>query len=101
MAILNLRKIEGDAMENFRKITEEIKNLLEKKNHDYGEIWRDLRVSSMTDLILMKLERLRTIEKNAYAVSEFSEQAESSYKDIVNYSIFCMILISEGIDPLS
>lgn len=100
MGIYNLdhREHQEDMMLGFKRIIKDIRTLLLKKNHDYGEAWRDLRISSMTDLVLQKLFRLRQIETNNYRVS-VSEQAKSSYEDIVNYSIFCLILIQEGSDP--
>ncbi len=72
----------------------EVRNLLIKKNHDYGEAWRSMRVSSMTDLILMKLLRIRSIEDNLGKV-EVSEDIDAGFRDIINYAIFAMILLSE------
>jgi hypothetical protein len=66
------------------------KALLENKNHDYGEAWRDMRVSSMTDIILMKLFRVKQIEDNA-GVTIVSEGIEANYQDMINYSVFCLI----------
>lgn len=68
--------------------------LLEAKNHDYGEAWRDMRISSMTDLILMKLLRIRQIEENE-GKTIASEGLEANYQDIVNYSIFALIKLQE------
>ena len=101
MALLQMEKCtEGSTDdEKFSKIVEEIKNLLGKKNHDYGEAWREMRISTITDFILVKLLRLRQIENNDYAVIA-SEQAHASYQDIVNYSIFALVLIEEGSDPM-
>jgi hypothetical protein len=64
--------------------------LLENKNHDYGEAWRDMRVSSMTDIILMKLFRVKQIEDNA-GKTIVSEGIEANYQDMINYSVFCLI----------
>jgi hypothetical protein len=66
------------------------KGLLENKNHDYGEAWRDMRVSSMTDIILMKLYRVKQIEDNA-GKTIVSEGIEANYQDMINYSVFCLI----------
>jgi hypothetical protein len=66
------------------------KALLENKNHDYGEAWRDMRVSSMTDIILMKLFRVKQIEDNA-GITIVSEGIEANYQDMINYSVFCLI----------
>lgn len=64
--------------------------LMQKKNTDYGEVWRDMRVSSFTDLILTKLLRIKQIEDNM-GKTEVSEGAFSNYQDIMNYSIFALI----------
>jgi hypothetical protein len=64
--------------------------LLLAKNHDYGEAWREMRVSSMTDLILMKLLRTKQIEDNA-GRTLVSEGVDANYRDIVNYAVFCLI----------
>ena len=64
--------------------------LMLDKNHDYGEAWRDMRVSSMTDIILMKLFRVKQIEDNA-GITIVSEGIEANYQDMINYSVFCLI----------
>ena len=64
--------------------------LLENKNHDYGEAWRDMRVSSMTDIVLMKLFRVKQIEDNQGATL-VSEGIEANYQDMINYAVFCLI----------
>ncbi|MCF1751917.1 DUF1599 domain-containing protein [Mariniradius sediminis] len=66
------------------------KSLLENKNHDYGEAWRDMRVSSMTDIILMKLYRVKQIEDNQ-GRTLVSEGIEANYQDMINYAVFCLI----------
>ena len=72
--------------------TETIK-LLENKNHDYDEAWKDMRVSSMLDIILMKLYRTKQIENNK-GKTIISEGVKANYQDIINYSVFCLIKIS-------
>ena len=72
----------------------ETKELMLKKNHDYGEVWRDMRVSSMTDLILVKLLRIKQIEDNQ-GVTILSEGSLSNYQDIINYAIFALIKLEE------
>lgn len=69
-------------------------NLMLDKNHDYGEAWRLMRVSSMVDLILMKLRRIKQIEDND-GRTLISEGVEGGYMDIINYSIFCLIRLTE------
>ena len=64
--------------------------LLQNKNHDYGEAWRDMRVSSITDIILMKLLRVKQIEDNQ-GKTLASEGVKANYQDMINYSVFCLI----------
>lgn len=66
------------------------RSLLLDKNHDYGEAWRDMRVCSFTDLILMKLLRIKQIEDNA-GKTLVSEGVDAGYRDIINYSVFALI----------
>jgi hypothetical protein len=68
------------------------KSLMEAKNHDYGEAWREMRVSSLTDLILQKLLRVKQIEDNK-GKTLVSEGIDANYQDMINYSIFALILI--------
>lgn len=83
----------------YDKWVEVSKELMEDKNHDYGEAWRDMRVSSMTDLILMKLLRVKQIEENE-GQTIISEGLDANYLDIINYAIFALIKLSEK-DKLS
>ncbi|MEZ4684831.1 MAG: DUF1599 domain-containing protein [Bacteroidia bacterium] len=73
---------------------------LQAKNHDYGEAWRDMRVSSITDLILMKILRLKQIEDNA-GKTIASEGVDANYIDMLNYAVFALILLSEVRSPMS
>ena len=66
------------------------KDLMMDKNHDYGEAWRDMRVSSLTDLILMKILRVKQIEDNK-GKTIISEGIDANYFDMINYSVFAMI----------
>ena len=66
------------------------KDLMMDKNHDYGEAWRDMRVSSLTDLILQKLLRVKTIEDNK-GKTIVSEGIDANYQDMINYAVFAMI----------
>ena len=70
-------------------------DLMLDKNHDYGEAWRQMRISSMVDLILMKLRRIKQIEDNG-GVTIASEGVEGGYMDIINYSLFCLIRMTEN-----
>ena len=65
-----------------------------KKNHDYGEVWKEMRISSLTDLILQKLLRVKQIEDNK-GKTNVSEGIEANYQDIINYSVFALILLGE------
>lgn len=71
------------------------KKLMEDKNHDYGEAWREMRVSSLTDLILQKLLRVKQIEDNK-GKTLVSEGIDANYQDMINYSIFALILMKFG-----
>ncbi|NOY48676.1 FIG00651728: hypothetical protein [hydrothermal vent metagenome] len=66
------------------------KQLMQDKNHDYGEAWRDMRVSSLTDLILQKLLRVKQIEDNS-GKTIVSEGIDANYQDMVNYAVFALI----------
>ncbi len=66
------------------------KELMENKNHDYGEAWRDMRISSLTDLILQKLLRVKQIEDNK-GKTIVSEGIDANYQDMINYAVFAMI----------
>lgn len=68
------------------------KKLMEDKNHDYGEAWRDMRVSSLTDLIIQKLLRVKQIEDNK-GKTLVSEGIDANYQDMINYSVFALILM--------
>lgn len=70
------------------------KKLMEDKNHDYGEAWRDMRVSSLTDLILQKLLRVKQIENNE-GKTIVSEGIDANYQDMINYAVFALIHIHE------
>ena len=70
------------------------KELMENKNHDYGEAWRDMRVASLTDLILQKLLRVKQIEDNK-GKTIVSEGIDANYQDMINYAVFAMIHLSE------
>lgn len=71
------------------------KELMMRKNHDYGEAWRNMRINSYTDLILMKLKRIKQIEDNS-GKTIASEGIDANYLDIINYSVFAMIKIEFG-----
>ena len=69
------------------------KSLMEDKNHDYGEAWREMRISSLTDLILQKLLRVKQIEDNL-GETLVSEGIDANYQDMINYAIFALILMN-------
>ena len=77
-----------------RSYLEKAKNLMLNKNHDYGEAWRDMRVSSLTDLILMKILRVKQIEDNK-GNTIVSEGIDANYLDMINYSVFALIRLNE------
>ena len=98
MAIIQVRVIEIKdfdlnpdlAISLYDKYSKEAFDLMMKKNHDYGEAWRDMRVSSLTDLILMKILRVKQIEDNNGATL-ISEGIDANYFDMLNYSAFSLI----------
>jgi hypothetical protein len=90
----NIDLSETEALTLFDRESQKIKELMLAKNHDYGEAWRDMRISSFTDLILMKLLRIRQIEDNK-GKTLISEGIDAGYQDIVNYSIFALIKLEE------
>jgi len=71
------------------------KKLMMDKNHDYGEAWRDMRVSSLTDLILQKLLRVKQIENNS-GKTLVSEGIDANYQDMINYAVFAMIHLNQN-----
>lgn len=73
---------------------ERVMQLLFAKNHDYGEAWRDMRVNSMTDIILMKLLRTKQIENNR-GNTLVSEGVDANYMDMINYAVFCLIKLTD------
>ena len=80
---------------DYDKMIAETKQLMMDKNHDYGEAWRDMRVSSLTDLILQKLLRVKQIEDNA-GQTLVSEGIYANYQDMINYSVFALIHINNN-----
>jgi hypothetical protein len=85
---LNLNEEKGEELYN--RFIQEAKSLMMNKNHDYGEAWRDMRISSLTDIILMKLFRTKQIEDNK-GKTFISEGVDANYFDIINYAIFALI----------
>ncbi len=98
IAMLQLELTENDPNEMdvqlveslFDKSVNETKELMFAKNHDYGEAWRDMRISSLTDLILMKILRVKQIEDNL-GQTVVSEGVKANYQDMLNYSVFALI----------
>jgi hypothetical protein len=79
----------------YKDVIDETFQLLEDKNHDYGEAWREMRISSITDIILMKLLRVKQIEDNQ-GKTTVSEGVKGSYQDMINYSVFALIKLGES-----
>lgn len=93
LEINNFESIEMDsnaAIKLYNKHIEKAKMLMLNKNHDYGEAWRDMRVSSYTDLILMKILRTKQIENNE-GKTIISEGIDANYSDMINYALFAII----------
>jgi len=98
MALIQLDKGVGSdadvdvqqALELYDQKVAQTKELMENKNHDYGEAWRDMRVSSLTDLILQKLLRVKQMEDNK-GKTLVSEGFDANYQDMINYAVFALI----------
>lgn len=84
-----------ETLKLYDKYASAARSLMENKNHDYGEAWRDMRISSLTDLILVKLLRIKQIEDND-GTTVISEGIDANYFDIINYAIFALIRLAEG-----
>lgn len=103
MALIQLKEIElteleipaEKAIDLYEKYADEAFHLMLKKNHDYGEAWRDMRVSSLTDLILQKILRVKQIENNNGSTL-ISEGIDANYFDMLNYSVFALIHLKIG-----
>ena len=84
----------NEIMDMYERFVFEAKELMLRKNHDYGEAWREMRISSITDLIYQKVLRTKQIEDNAGATL-VSEGIDANYFDMLNYAVFCLIKFSE------
>ncbi len=82
------------ALDAYLRYTANARQLLSRKNHDYGEAWRDMRPGSFTDIILMKLLRIKQIEDKK-GETLVSEGIDANYYDIINYSVFALIKLEE------
>lgn len=94
----NLKELdlsEEKAIELYEKYASEAYQLMLKKNHDYGEAWRDMRVSSLTDLILTKILRVKQIEDNK-GNTIISEGIDANYYDMLNYAVFALIHLTQN-----
>ena len=88
-----LSKAESERL--YDKHVQTARTLMEDKNHDYDEAWRNMRVSSLTDIILMKLRRIRQIEDRE-GETLVSEGVDANYRDIINYALFALIKVDEN-----
>ncbi len=84
----------GELEPIYDTVVNETVELLKKKNHDYGEAWREMRITSITDIILMKLLRVKQIENND-GQTLVSEGVKANYQDIINYSVFALIKLNK------
>lgn len=102
MALIQLEKgvaeqpdmVAAEVLPLYDQVVSNTKTLMENKNHDYGEAWREMRISSLTDLILQKLLRIKQIEDNQ-GKTVVSEGISANYQDILNYAVFALILLDE------
>jgi hypothetical protein len=103
IALIQLELEESEAMEIDDLMAEKLydkhirsaRELMEDKNHDYDEAWRNMRVSSYTDIILMKLMRIKQIEDKE-GETLVSEGVDANYRDIINYALFALIKMEEN-----
>ena len=103
IAIIQLNMEEGEPLDIkyqrleplYDQAISEVIELLQDKNHDYDEAWRDMRISSIIDIILMKLLRVKQIEDNL-GKTQVSEGVKANYQDIINYAIFSLIKLNQG-----
>lgn len=101
IALMQGKLSDNDAMdldvetvsERYDEEANHVLNLLMNKNHDYNEAWREMRVSSITDIILMKIFRTKQIEDND-GKTLISEGVDANYMDMMNYAVFCLILLN-------
>ncbi|MCK4719814.1 DUF1599 domain-containing protein [bacterium] len=86
-----------DTIRIYNEVVAEAQEILRAKDHDYGESWRDMRISSITDQILVKVKRIQTLEELAMKgeTSKVAEGRESEYRDIINYCVFAIIKLRE------
>ncbi len=82
-----------EVVDLYSRYIAQTKKLMEDKNHDYGEAWRDMRIESLTDLILMKIFRVKQIEDND-GKTLISEGVDANYMDMINYAVFALIKLS-------
>jgi hypothetical protein len=102
IALIQIRLGPSDKMEMkyeelepfYTESVNEVLDLLQNKNHDYGEAWREMRVTSITDIILMKLLRVKQIEDNE-GKTLVSEGVKANYQDMINYSVFALIKLND------
>jgi hypothetical protein len=102
IALMQMKLTDNDPLELnpdtalalYDQTANDARELMIKKNHDYGEAWRDMRINSFTDLILMRVLRIRQIEDNE-GQTEMSEGIDSNLLDIINYSVFALIKLDE------
>jgi len=83
-----------EALSLYDQMIQKARNLMIRKNHDYGEAWRDMRMSSLTDLMLQKVLRIKQIEDNQ-GLTQVSEGIDANYLDMINYAFFAMIKWNE------
>lgn len=88
------------AYKHYSKYIAQAKGLMENKNHDYDEAWREMRVSSLTDLILQKLLRIKQIENNE-GKTLISEGIDANYLDMINYAVFALIKLEEAAETVN
>lgn len=98
LGVANTETVDMDSKEVvslYLKHFHDCKKLMENKNHDYDEAWRNMRVSSLTDIILMKILRIKQIEDNS-GKTIVSEGLDANYCDMINYAVFALIKLTDN-----
>ena len=95
-SVVNEPDMDGEeAMILYQEKVTETRILMQQKNYDYGEAWRNMRISSLTDLIFQKVLRIKQIENNK-GKTIISEGVKANYQDMINYAVFALILLGEN-----
>ena len=91
---INMKEVKKDTVREYDEILKEVREVMTAKNTDYGDSWREMRLPSITDQILVKVYRVRKLEESKEP-PKISEGVDAEYRDIINYCIFALIKLRE------